>query len=215
MSVTTGVPELAEEAVDALPRRRPAVLRSLLPVVAAVAAFVPVVLFTGERGTGSDAIRMAVYLAPWALALPWLKRLDLRPVPWFFLCAALGFVMAPVLAYKVVHRALSLPFRDWEVGFWHGHLARSVPGMRALVLLPAGSVPEPVVPRWVRRADGVQRGAWIFFLVAFPVGVAFGQSWPAFLGSALVVGLFVLMVSHVVVAVLLSDWFRKRTVRTA
>lgn len=203
------LPELAEPGTALLPPRRSVKLRVLAGTAAGTVAFAVAAAATQESTDRSEEVlRIAAWLAPWLIGLPWLKKLDIRPVPWFFLSLVVGIVAAPVLAAKIVYRAVSLPYRDWNVEYWHGHRARRVPGSRSVVLVPLEAAPQPRTPTWLRTTDRVQRAAWTVYLVLIPVAVVYDPRLPTWPGLLLYLGLVALLLSHVVVAVLLSDWRR-------
>jgi hypothetical protein len=212
-----GVPELAPAIREALPRRRPPGLCLLASAAAGAVAFAVVVLVTlaGPRdGSEDTALRIAGWLLPWMLALPWLKHLDMRPVPWFFGCLFLGLFAAPVLACRVAYRATSLPYRDWAPEYWNAYRARVVRDERAIVLLALGAVEKPADPRWLRTLELVQRSLWIAVMVVMPVSMVLDSSIdrtvPDWLGLALFMVVIALMLSHAVVAVLLSERWTRR-----
>jgi len=118
-----------------------------------------------------DAARNILALAPWLLTLPWLKHLDLRPVVWFFLCLLCG-IAAPVLVWKVVYRALSLPYRDWEIASWHAGRARAVRGLGAVVLVDPSGGPAIVRGTGEARWRATVRWAWSGVCAGFVALVA-------------------------------------------
>lgn len=158
------LPTLADDALRALPARRPVLLAVLGALVALGSAVGLTLLAYPESSvparTAERVQQLAVSLAPWVVAAPWLRYLDLRRVPWFFLCL-LGPLGGFVLAGVVGYRALSLPYRTWSVGFWHEHRARRIAGTRSWVLLDGAAVPQPDLSPRARFWDRCERAAWV------------------------------------------------------
>lgn len=184
------MPLLGEDELRALPARRPvllAVLGGLVPTGLAVGlTLVAYPESSAPAPVAERAQQLAVSLAPWLLAAPWLRRLDLRRVPWFFLCLLGplgGFVLAAVVGYRV----LSLPHRTWPVGYWNEHRARRIAGTRTWVLLDAARVPEPDLSPRARFWEGLERAAWVVMAASAatfrvwrdPLDSFFGGIWLA------------------------------------
>ncbi len=209
------VPELSAQAQAALPVRRALELRWLAGAGAAAVTVAGVVMTWDSMDLNSDrgttAVRLAVWLAPWALALPWLKKLDIRPVPWFFLSMFLGVLVAPWLAAKIAYRSTSLPYRDWSIDYWHEHRARLVPSEKAIVLVAGDSVAPPVLPGWLVRLEAVQRVGWSLVIAVMIPGMVFEDLFPTWAGATLFGTVAGLSASHVLVATLLSPRWRRWT----
>jgi len=195
------MPLLADDELKALPAPRPvvlAVLGGLVPMALALGlTLVAYPESSVPAPTAERAQQLVVSLAPWLIAAPWLRGLDLRRVPWFFLCLVgpLGsFVLAGVVGYRV----LSLPYRSWPVGYWNEHRARRIAGTRTWVLLDAAGVPEPDLSPRTRFWERLERAAWVVMAgsaAAFrvwrdPLDSFFGGIWFACL-LALALGPFV------------------------
>lgn len=172
--IAASVPELPADAVAALPPRRPLALRVGAALLAGTAtAGLMFFLWPHPAGSDHDALRSSFSLVPWFLGLPWLKRLDIRPVLWFF-ASILCSVLVPLLAGRIVYRALSLPYRDWEIADWNRDRCRVVRVERAIVLLPddqvvARSSPGEAVWRQVLRVG------WTVVIVLF-LGLAVAEA---------------------------------------
>ncbi len=195
------IPLLSEDDLRELPAPRPvllAVLGSLVPVGLAVG--LTLVAYPESSGPASAAERaqqLVVSLAPWFVAVPWFQHLDLRRVPWFFLCLLTplgGFVLAGVAGY----RALALPHRTWPVSYWNEHRARRVASARTWVLVDADRAPAPELSPRTRFWEGLERVAWVlmagsaatFWVWRDLLDSYFGGIWMACL-LALAVGPFV------------------------
>lgn len=195
------LPLLADDTLRALPAPRPVLLRilgGLVPTGLAIGLTLVAYPESSVPAPTSERVQqLAVSLAPWLLATPWLRRLDLRRVPWFFLCLVTplgGFVLAGVVGFRV----LSLPYRSWPISYWHEHRARRIAGTRTWVLLDDSAVPEPgLSPRTVFW-ERLERWAWVvmagsaatFQVWRDPLDSFFGGLWFASL-LALAVGPFV------------------------
>jgi hypothetical protein len=203
--IAARVPDLPPDEVAALPRRRSTAVRRAGALAAAVAALMLEFARVPGHRDAQDAILALLSLAPWALALPWLRRLDLHPVHWFFLCLLLP-VFPAVLAGKVAYRALSLPYRDWTVERWHSGRLRAVRDLGAVVLVGGSDRPLQAAGSREARWRTVTGGAWaavLAWFVAAAVAAALDPSLPhpvreswvlavAVLGLAQLVGEFVL-----------------------
>jgi hypothetical protein len=189
--IAVSVPDLAPDAVASLRPRRPLLVRRAVAVVAGAAAAALVLLVRPDSpSSDAGALRSAVALVPWVLALPWLKKLDMRPVLWFFGCVLCAFA-APLLAGRVAYRALSLPYRDWEIADWNLERRRAVPTERALVLVDAEEVPEARSPREAAWRRFLSVG-WAVVIVSFAglAAVEMGGAPPAATTDALHAGWF-------------------------
>ncbi|MBO9524245.1 MAG: hypothetical protein J7518_22120 [Nocardioidaceae bacterium] len=167
VATVRSLPFLTPEQTDALPRPRDYALRQALAALAAIVTLVgigwlDVVHLDGLETSRLDTARhFAIMVAPWLVLLPWLRHFDIRPVHWFFLCLLLGWVFAPLLVGRFVGRALALPYRDWEVEYWHAARARRVPGVRAWVLAPAADAGPYHRPPGERTL----RAGWVLVVV--------------------------------------------------
>lgn len=164
-------PTLTPEQAAALPRPRSFALRQVAAVLAAFVTFfalgylqVEVLHFSSD--SVEQAVRFGGFVAPWLLMLPWLRHLDVRPVPWFFLCMFFGLFATPILVGKFVNRVLALPYRDWPVEYWHASRARNVPGVRAWTIVPAADA----LPYHRPPAERALQVGWsIVIVTAIPV----------------------------------------------
>lgn len=183
-----GLPRLTDAELAVLPKRRPVVVALLGCLVGAgLAIALTVVAYPDspeQAPTADRLLQVAVCLAPWLLTARWLRSLDLRRVPCFFLCLVSplgGFVVAAVVGY----RAVSLPYRTWPVSYWHEHRARRIPGSRAWVLAEAGSVVEPDLSPRTEFWERLERWAWVvmagsavtFRVWSDPLDSVFGGLW--------------------------------------
>lgn len=153
------IPELTPEQVARLPRRRNYGLRQFVALLAAIATFAALIAVDAvfaERDLSEprgSALHFGAMVLPWLLVLPWLRSVDIRPVPWFFGCLAIGWIWAPMLVGRFVGRVLALPYRDWLGDYWHASRARLVPGSREWIVVPAaeaGPYHRPPAERWLR-----------------------------------------------------------------
>lgn len=164
-----GMPQLTAEEQRELPRERPVLVR-LLAGLACVAIATAALMFlypqtTPPASPEENGRELAMNLAPWVLTSPWLRRLDLRRVPCFFVCLLTplaGLVLVGVVGY----RAATLPYRTWRVSYWHEHRARRIPSTRAWVLLGPEAVPAPALSARVLRWERFERIAWVFFMTS-------------------------------------------------
>jgi hypothetical protein len=183
------------------------VLRYGASAVAATAtAIVQVASYPDGFGDRVDAIRALLALVPWFLALPWLKHLDLRPVVWFFLCLFCGLAAAPVLAWKVTYRALSLPYRDWPIEYWHVRLSRAVRESHAVVLVDKGDTLLTVRGRREAAWRSVLKWAWASVLLGF-VLLAGAEIFSPIGPNDWVQGIWLLAVSMVGLGHLVGEFF--------
>jgi hypothetical protein len=187
------VPTLTPEKAAGLPGPRPYGLRQVAAALAAVLTFAALVAVEAElidsasRST-RDVLHFAAAITPWLLTLPWLRHLDLRPVPWFFLCLVFWIFAAPLLVGRVVSRALALPYRDWPVEYWHASRARNVPGVRAWTIVPA----DEALPYHRPPAERALQAGWsVEVVTAIPVLAAEsgGPAWVGYLWLSAVVAL--------------------------
>lgn len=173
MKVLEAVPELGPDEVDALPEARPWQHVMWAASGAAVVAAGIAVIGGGywhfeerEASPGALAIAAATFLLPWLLGLPVMRRVDIRPVLWFYLCL-LGPFFAGMLAYRLTDRLLSLPYRSWPVQYWHVHRVRRLPQQSSYVLVdPEQADPLPPVQRWEYVSEPVLRVAWCLLMPA-------------------------------------------------
>lgn len=198
------MPVVSEETLRTLPEPRPTPLNVAGGLVLLTVGVVAIGLV--HRGspehheTGANAYALALNLAPWALTFPWLRHLDIRRVPWFFLCI-ISPLLGPVLLAFVGYRVLALPRRTWPVAYWNGHRARRIPATRTWVLLPEDAVAEPEVSARVARWEGVERVAWVLMMVV--AGVF--KVWPEYFETA-IGGFWLASLLALAVAPPLVDW---------
>ncbi|RNL64347.1 hypothetical protein EFK50_07410 [Nocardioides marmoriginsengisoli] len=163
-------PLLPAEAVAALPRRKPMELCALAGLVVGVSVLVlDFYAFTdwgGSPGSPGEALHQGLFfLAPWLLTLPWQRELDLRRVPWFFVCLFVFPFANAGLAGLFTYRALMAPYRTWRAAYWNVHRARALVGSSAWVLVSeADAGPAPMSEReaWWLRAEQI---AWFAMIV--------------------------------------------------
>lgn len=181
--VTATLPEIELRHGQGVPEGLPAWLTAwgaMLAGTLVFAGYIALEVYGIEvSNSGEPFPSTALMLAPWLLTLPWLKHLDIRPVPWFYFCAAVGFFAAPILVAKVVFRALSLPRRGWPVEYWNAHRARRIPDTLRWVLLPV----EAVAPRREPMSDRVLRYAWTgLVVVTLPLWSMRDSEFPDWVG---------------------------------
>lgn len=191
-------PTLTPGQAAALPRPRSYGVRQLAAVLAAFVTFFALgyveVTYIGDFSPerGQAFAHFSLWTAPWLLMLPWLRLVDVRPVPWFFLCMFFAMLATPVLVGRFTGRVLALPYRDWPVEYWHASGARNVPGIRAWTLVSAdqaGPYRRPPAERTL------QVGWAVVLITAIPV-IAWeselprpaGWAWLGTLGTLMLAG---------------------------
>jgi len=198
------MPPLSDEELQALPAPRAIIVRLLGGLALFALGLASVFLLyphsSGPTSAGENAHELALRLAPWVLVFPWLRGLDVRRVPWFFLCL-ISPLLGPILLASVGYRALSLPYRTWRVSYWHAHRARRIPSTRTWVLLGADRVSEPVLSVGLVRWERFERVAWVFFMASAATFKVWKDPLDTMVGGLWLAGLLALAVGP-----LLVDW---------